>query len=140
MSLGDLLVALAVLALLLTKLADVLTTLGRINGSDHSLESNPLVRPAMGRLGIAPAAWLVFGLSSTIVLAVASAFWGRGPSRALAFVSVALPLAFVQGAVALANAKGRPNWVSRLVLSCYVQASSWLRNSALARSRKQGPR
>jgi len=101
------------IALILTKLADVVSTLQHIRGATH--ESNRIARHIMQRIGIAPTVWLIFGVSIGIIaLATYFALESHWLMQ-LTFVVVGTLVALVQAAVAHANTTQRENHIVSLV-------------------------
>ena len=99
--------------LIVTKLADVLSTLRHIRDTQH--ESNPYARRIMQRIGQTPAVWLVFGLS-LIIIGVAtyvalSSHW----LIQIAFIILGVFVSYVQAAVAHSNATQRDNTITRAI-------------------------
>lgn len=113
-------VVIATAALLLaTKWLNCRTTARRVRGPADEL--NPWARRWMARLGVRPAIWTVFALAAGIIAAEGFvAVWSGSGWAGAAFAALGLPIAAIQGAVARANATGRPNAVTRAVARVYV--------------------
>ena len=105
--------------LLATKWLDCRTTARRLRGPAGEL--NPRARLWMVRLGVRPAIWAVFALAAGIIVAGGiAAAWSGSVGASVAYAALGLPIAAIQGAVARANATGRPNAVTRAVARVYV--------------------
>lgn len=108
-----LLVYVVIALLVLTKLADVISTLKHIRQAGH--ESNPLARKMMLRLGTRQAIWLIFLVALVIIAIAGIAALSFGVVFQVAFILLGLFVAVVQFAVAAANWTGRDNPVTRQV-------------------------
>lgn len=104
--------------LLATKWLDCRTTARRIRRPEDEL--NPWVRRWMARREIRPAIWGVFALAAAIIGISGVGAVGSGSAWACAtYAALGLPIAVIQGAVARANATGRPNFVTHAVARLY---------------------
>ena len=99
--------------LIITKLADVISMLRHIRGTQH--ESNPFARRIMQRIGITPAVWLVFGLSLIIVGVTTYVALAGHWLIQIAFILLGVFVSYVQAAVAHTNATQRDNTITRTI-------------------------
>jgi hypothetical protein len=99
--------------LIITKLADVISTLRHIRGTQH--ESNPFARRIMQRIGITPAVWLVFGLSLIIIGVATYVALASHWLIQIAFIILGVFVSCVQAAVAHTNATQRDNTITRTI-------------------------
>ena len=96
--------------LVLTKLLDVLSTLGRITHPD--IETNPLARPVMQKIGVKAASWLVFAVAVAIIACSGfAALYGPFFYQVL-FILLGIAISVIQAAVALNNHTGRTNQIT----------------------------
>ncbi len=123
----NLLVYLVISLLIITKLMDVLSTIIRI---EHpQIETNPLARKMMTKIGIKTTAWIVFGIVVLVVLLM-----GRIASEGedffqIFFLVFGLVLSVIQFAVAHNNWTRRTNFITRLVLMYHRKIYSMFRRS-----------
>lgn len=99
--------------LLITKLADAVTTMHCLNSSAQ--ETNPFARHIMGRIGSGKAVWFIFALAAVIIVASLAVALHSGPLMQAAFIAVGFPIAIVQAAVAHCNWTGRNNRITRQI-------------------------
>ena len=105
-------------ALIITKVADILTTWFRITSWRH--EANPIAQVGMRRIGVGGTCLVVMALSVIIVLvAYQLALW-QGPVWQFLFTIVGLGISVVQLSVACANATGRQNDLTRSLLKMFL--------------------
>ena len=123
----NLLVYLAISSLILTKLMDVLSTIIRIN--HPQMETNPLARKFMTRIGIKMTAWIVFSIVVIIVLIMGGLALTSEPSYQIFFLTFGLVVSIIQFAVALSNWTRKPNFISRLVLIYHRKINSVFRRT-----------
>ena len=104
------------LMVVLTKWLDCTTTLKHINGI--AMESNPLARALMYRFGIKGTVWFAFIVS--IVVTVLSQLyvqvWTVHYLWDVAYIIIGLFTALIQGATALNNYQGKPNFITNILL------------------------
>ena len=115
-----------VLALIITKLADVMTTWRRLV-SVHQ-EANPLAQIAMRWFGVFGTCLMVMALSVAIVLSAAWMAVLYGPVWQGIFIVVGFAISCVQFSVAHANATGRQNCLTRPLLAMFRILSKHLQN------------
>lgn len=113
-----LLILIVMSLLILTKLADVVSTLQKIG--HYSQEANPLTRKLMEKFGSKGAIWMVFGVSLGIIagttyFALQGLYFFR-----YVYVVYGVLVSLVQAAAAVANWTGRPNAVTRAVMRVYA--------------------
>jgi len=113
-----------VLALIITKLADVMTTWRRLV-SVHQ-EANPIAQIAMRRFGVAGTCLMVMALSVVIVLLSSQAAVGCGLAGQVVFIIVGFGISGIQLAVAHSNATGHQNCVTRPLLAMFRIVSARL--------------
>lgn len=99
--------------LVLTKLADVITTLLRIQ--HHHNESNIIARTVMARLGIVPTIWIIFIISVLIIVLSLLLVLQSEIFIQYGFIFVGCMIALIQGAVAHANWFQRDNIIVRFI-------------------------
>ncbi|WP_163931453.1 hypothetical protein [Paraferrimonas sp. SM1919] len=112
----DVLIYLTVISLVLTKLADCISTQLKIKSIGH--ETNPIARILMARFGIKGAIWLVFVISLLII--VISAYLVLEAESMLlsaGYITVGLFVSTVQAAVAHQNFTGSNNMITRRIFS-----------------------
>ncbi len=115
--------ALATLALLLlTKVADCLSTLRRIR--DPGQETNPTARRLMARWGIGPTV-LAYGLLATVisVMSALPCLWDDSGWYTAGFTLLGLAVAAVQADVAWSNWRGRLGPLAQLVARWHARQS-----------------
>ncbi|NBU75209.1 MAG: hypothetical protein EBS30_08325 [Planctomycetes bacterium] len=112
------------LALVITKLADVMTTYCRL-ASVHQ-EANPIAQFAMRRFGVAGTCLMVMALSVVIVLLSSQAAVGCGLVGQVFFIVVGFVISGIQLAVAHSNATGHQNCVTRPLLAMFRIVSARL--------------
>ena len=100
--------------LIITKLYDCISTVLRINGLMH--ESNPFARRLMLRYGVKTTVWLVFVVTTVIVLFSHGFVWWKQSALYYGlYIGIGLVISLVQFAVARANMSGSDNAITRLV-------------------------
>jgi len=100
--------------LVISKLVDVLSTLARIRSVN--VESNPLARGLMKKMGIKKSVWLIFLISLTIILITGSAALSHGIPFQVFFVLLGLFVSVVQFSVAHSNWSGKGNLITRYLM------------------------
>jgi len=102
-------------AVILTKWFDCISTLKKIQGVQ--MESNPIARALMYRLGIRGAVWFAFGVAVlvTVLSQLYVQLWTLHPAWDWAYVFTGLFTAVIQGATALNNYQGKPNLITLLI-------------------------
>ena len=103
------------LMVIITKWFDCTTTLKHIHGV--AMESNPIARVLMYRLGIRDIVWFAFA-AAVLVTALSQLYvqlWTVHPAWDLAYVFTGLFTAVIQGATALNNYQGKPNFITLLI-------------------------
>lgn len=119
MTLSHIILLLSLFALILTKIADIVTTARGMRRWGVAGEKNPLARRAMQRWGVAwgitavMVLWVLVVLATYLPMWVAPG-WMHWPTAALGFF-----VAGCQGEVARMNATGRHSWFTRLMLRVY---------------------
>ncbi len=104
------LIYLTMALLALTKLLDVLSTLRCITHS--GIETNPLARSVMQKIGVKTASWLVFAIAIAIIACSGlAALYGPFFYQVL-FILLGIPISVIQAAVALNNHTGRTNLIT----------------------------
>ena len=103
-------------AVIITKWFDCTTTLKHINGIET--ESNPIARALMYKFGIIGTVWFAFVVA--VVVTVLSQLyvqvWTVHVVWDIAYVITGVFTALVQGATALNNHQGRPNFITNILL------------------------
>jgi len=112
--------------LVITKFMDTYTTMRRIQGISH--ETNPVARKLMGRLGVKPAIWAIFGLAVVIIGLAGWLVLNLGVFFQVVFIVVGLLVVVVQAAAAQANWTGRQNAVTLWLLGMAGRVQVWLWN------------
>jgi hypothetical protein len=115
------LLTLSLLALVLTKIADIVTTVRGVRrcGGSVEWERNPLARWAFRRFGLARGIGFIMGLWAVIAaLAFAPAFFAPGWYQAVTAAGGFL-IAWTQWDVARMNATGRHSRFTRWMLAIY---------------------
>lgn len=112
--------------LVITKFMDAYTTMRRIQGISH--ETNPVARKLMGRLGVKPAIWAIFGLAVVIIGLAGWLVLNLGVFFQVVFIVVGLLVVVVQAAAAQANWTGRQNAVTLWLLGMAGRVQVWLWN------------
>lgn len=120
--------------LILSKLADVLSTLGRIRHADE--ETNPMARALMRRVGLSGAAWLVFALAILIIGVTARAAIAGDLGMKILFIVAGTGISVVQAAVAHTNWTGRDNFITRRARMLHGRLQDSLDQT---RARRGGP-
>ena len=110
--------------LVITKFMDTYTTMRRIQGISH--ETNPVARKLMGRLGVKPAIWAIFGLAMVIISLAGWLALNLGAIFQVVFIVVGLFVVVVQAAAAQANWTGRQNAVTLWLLGMAGRVQVWL--------------
>lgn len=100
-------------AVILTKWFDCTSTLKKIQGIQ--MESNPIARALMYRLGIRGTVWFAFAVAVivTVLSQLYVQLWTVHPAWDWAYVFTGLFTAVIQGATALNNYQGRSNLVTK---------------------------
>ena len=100
-------------AVILTKWFDCISTLNKIQGIQ--MESNPIARALMYRLGIRGTVWFAFAVAVlvTVLSQLYVQLWTVHPAWDWAYVFTGLFTAVIQGATALNNYQGRSNFVTK---------------------------
>ena len=82
------------------------------------MESNPIARALMYRLGIRGAVWFAFAVAVivTVLSQLYVQLWTVHPAWDLAYVFTGLFTAVIQGATALNNYQGKPNLVTQRLI------------------------
>jgi hypothetical protein len=104
--------------LVLTKLADVISTLARIRHADA--ENNPVARRMMHRIGTEKAIWLVMFIALVIIIITAATALRGGLYTKVLFTLAGLVISLIQFAVAHCNWTGRDNLITRRVRTIHV--------------------
>lgn len=113
--------------LIITKLMDVLSTIIRI---EHpQIETNPLARKMMTKIGIKTTAWIVFGIVVLVVLLMGRIALEGEDFFQIFFLVFGLVLSGIQFAVAHNNWTRRTNFITRLVLMYHRKIYSMFRRS-----------
>ena len=111
-------------AVILTKWFDCTSTLKKIQGIQ--MESNPIARALMYRLGIRGTVWFAFIVS--IVVTLLSQFyvqvWTQHYLWDVAYVIMGLFTALIQGATSLNNHQGKPNLVTQRLTNRFSKSKS----------------
>lgn len=102
-------------AVILTKWFDCTSTLKKIQGIQ--MESNPIARALMYRLGIRGTVWFAFAVAVlvTVLSQLYVQLWTVHPAWDWAYVFTGLFTTVIQGATALNNYQGKPNFISLLI-------------------------
>ena len=81
------------------------------------MESNPITRALMCRLGIRRTVWFAFAVAVlvTVLSQLYVQLWTVHPAWDLAYVFTGLFTAVIQGATALNNYQGKPNFITLLI-------------------------
>ncbi len=108
----ELLFATSLALVALTKLADLWTTLQNV---DRHSETNPLGARLFHRFGERAGVGIVGLLAALLIALSYASAWGTGPVAQVAVAAMGLPIALVQGAVALTNHTGRSNAITRFL-------------------------
>ncbi|PKO07889.1 MAG: hypothetical protein CVU40_18325 [Chloroflexi bacterium HGW-Chloroflexi-2] len=120
-------VYLVISLLIITKLMDVLSTIIRI---EHpQIETNPLARKMMTKIGIKTTAWIVFGIVVLVVLLMGRIALEGEDFFQIFFLVFGLVLSVIQFAVAHNNWTRRTNFITRLVLMYHRKIYSMFRRS-----------
>jgi hypothetical protein len=123
----NLLVYLAIFLLIITKLMDVISTIIRIK--HPQIETNPLARKLMTKIGIKPTAWIVFAIVVILVLIMGGIALTSELSYQIFFLAFGLVVSIIQFAVAHNNWTRRPNFITRLVLIYHRKIYSVIRRT-----------
>ena len=107
-------VLIVIILLVISKLVDVLSTLARIRSVN--VESNPIARGLMKKIGIKKSVWLIFLISLTIILITGSVALSFGIIYQVFFVLLGLFISVVQFSVAHSNLSGKGNLITRYLL------------------------
>jgi len=102
-------------AVILTKWFDCISTLKKIQGIQ--MESNPIARALMYRLGIRGTVWFAFAVAVivTVLSQLYVQLWTEHQAWDWAYVFTGLFTAVIQGATALNNYQGKPNFITLLI-------------------------
>ena len=103
------------LMVILTKWFDCTTTLKHMHGV--AMESNPIARALMYRFGVQGTVWFAF-LASIVVTVLSQLYvqaWTLHYLWDVAYIITGLFTALIQGATALNNHQGRPNFITLLI-------------------------
>ncbi len=119
------LIYLVISLLIITKFMDVLSTIIRI--SHPQIETNPLARKFMIKIGIKMTAWIVFGIVVLIVLLIGIIALRSEVNFQIFFLAFGIVLSIVQFAVARNNWTTRTNFITRLVLMYHQKIHSVFR-------------
>ncbi len=120
-------VYLVISLLIITKLMDVLSTIIR---TEHpQIETNPLARKMMTKIGIKTTAWIVFGIVVLVVLLMGRIALEGEDFFQIFFLVFGLVLSVIQFAVAHNNWTRRTNFITRLVLMYHRKIYSMFRRS-----------
>ena len=81
------------------------------------MESNPIARALMYRLGIRSTVWFAFAVAVlvTVLSQLYVQLWTVHPAWDFAYVFTGLFTAVIQGATALNNYQGKPNFITLLI-------------------------
>ena len=104
------------LMVILTKWFDCTTTLKHIHGI--AMETNPIARVLMYRFGIKGTVWFAF-MASIVVTVLSQLYvqvWTQHYLWDVAYIIMGLFTALIQGATALNNHQGRPNFITNILL------------------------
>ena len=102
--------------IIITKLADVLTTLRFLGKGSIAMERNRFVRRLMRGIGAKLVIWLVFVLTIVIVAIVLLAVLQSGMWwYKWSFVVISIFVSVVQASIAYYNYSGKPNRIVRFV-------------------------
>jgi len=101
---------------IITKWFDCTTTLKHINCI--AMESNPIARALMNKFGIKGTIWGIFTFA--IVITAISQYWIQFSTTSIlceyGYILTGTFTAMIQGATALNNHQGRPNFVTLVIL------------------------
>ena len=107
------LILITAIGLLLTKLADVISTLRHIRSTHH--ESNRMVRHIMQRMGVTPTIWLVFGISVIIIVVSTYVALSSHLFIQIGFVIYGIVIVLIQAAVAHNNWTHQENAITQVI-------------------------
>ena len=100
-------------AIIITKYFDCITTQKKIRGI--GMEMNPIARVMMQRIGIKGTIWLIFAIS--IIVTILCQVWIQVQTESIlwdyCYIVTGTFTAIVQGATALNNHQGSPNFVTK---------------------------
>ena len=100
-------------AIIITKYFDCITTQKKIRGI--GMEMNPIARVMMQRIGIKGTIWLIFAIS--IIVTILCQVWIQIQTESIlwdyCYIVTGTFTAIVQGATALNNQQGGPNFVTK---------------------------
>ena len=100
-------------AIIITKYFDCITTQKKIRGI--GMEMNPIARVMMQRIGIKGTIWLIFAIS--IIVTILFQVWIQIQTESIlwdyCYILTGTLTAIVQGATALNNHQGSPNFVTK---------------------------
>ena len=104
------------IAIIITKYFDCITTQRKIRGV--AMEFNPIARRLMHRFGIKTTIWMAFAI--TIAVTALSQYWIQYQTDSIlldcGYILSGGFTALIQGATAVNNYQGRPNFVTHLIL------------------------
>lgn len=103
--------------LIASKLADVITTMKKMENYDQ--EVNPLARSLMKTLGTKGSLWFTFGIFFFLAAASALSALGTDNLSPEKFIAAGLVFSGVQIAVAVTNWTGKFNWITRALLAYF---------------------
>ena len=100
-------------AIIITKYFDCITTQRKIRGI--GMEMNPIARVMMQRIGIKGTIWLIFAV--TIIITILCQVWIQLTTESIlldyCYILMGTFTVTVQGATALNNHQGSPNFVTK---------------------------
>ena len=110
-------------AVILTKWFDCISTLQKIQGIQ--MESNPIALAFMHRLGIRGTVWFAFAFAVlvTVLSQLYVQVWTLHYLWDVAYIIMGLFTALIQGATALNNHQGRPNFVTQRLIAVIARIS-----------------
>jgi hypothetical protein len=120
----------SLLALILTKAADVITTWGGLRRSGVHLERNPFARNVMRKIGLAKGLAAVLMAWVTITSLVYIPAWSAPAWYQLAVSGLGFLIAWAQADVARSNATGSPSAFTRVLGRWYdFRRPGWRRDT-----------
>ena len=111
------------LMVILTKWFDCTTTLKHMHGV--AMESNPIARALMYRFGVQGTVWFAFVVSIivTVLSQLYVQIWTVHYLWDVAYIIMGLFTALIQGATALNNHQGRPNFITQRLIAVISRIS-----------------
>ena len=106
------------LLLVLTKLADVISTLRRLRHT--SAEANPFAQKMMYRLGPRTVIWLIFALTMIIIGVETTIAYLGGTFFQVVFIFAGIVISVIQFAVAMVNWTWKENGITGVVRKVYA--------------------